>query len=37
MPLDQLVRYWKGKEKGEREESSVSEYLHTLKANLELV
>ena len=35
MPLDQLVRYWKGKE--EEDTSSVSGYIHTLWANMELV
>ena len=35
MPLDQLVRYWKGKE--EEYNSSVSGYIHMLKANMEVV
>ena len=35
MPLDQLVRYWRGKD--EEDESSVSRYIHTLRANIELV
>ena len=35
MPLDQLVRFWKGKE-GE-DASSTSEYVQTLQANIELV
>ena len=35
MPSDQLLRYWKGKEK--EYENSVSEYLHTLEANMDLV
>ena len=35
MPLDQLVRYWKGME--EEDTSSVSGYMHTLWANMELV
>ena len=35
MPLDQLVRFWKGKE-GE-DASSASEYVQTLRANIELV
>ena len=35
MPLDQLIRYWKGKE--EEDSSSVSGYIHTLKANMEVV
>ena len=35
MPLDQLVHFWKGKE-GE-DASSASEYVQTLRANVELV
>ena len=35
MPLDQMVRYWQGKE--ENDESSVSEYIATLKANMQVV
>ena len=35
MPLDQLVRFWKRKE-GE-DASSTSEYVQTLRANIELV
>ena len=35
MPFDQLVRYWKGKE--EKDTSSVSGYIHTLRANIDLV
>ena len=35
MTLDQLVRFWKGKE-GE-DASSTSEYVKTLRANIELV
>ena len=35
MPLDQMVRYWQGKE--ENDESSVSEYIATLKANMQIV
>ena len=35
MPLDQLVRYWKGKE--EEDSSSMSGNIHTLKANMEVV
>ena len=35
MPLNQLIRYWKGKE--EEDTSSVSGYIHTLQANMELV
>ena len=35
MTLDQLVRFWKGKE-GE-DASSTSEYIQTLQANIELV
>ena len=35
MPLDQLVRFWKGKE-GE-DASSSSDYVQTLRANIELV
>ena len=35
MPLDQLVRFWKGKE--EEDSSSASEYVQTLQANIELV
>ena len=35
MLLDQMVRYWQGKE--ENDESSVSEYIATLKANMQVV
>ena len=35
MPLDQLVRFWKGKE--EDDSINVSEYVHMLRANMELV
>ena len=35
MPLDELVQYWKGKE--EEDCSSVSEYIHSLRASMELV
>ena len=35
MPLDQLVRFWKGKE-GE-DANSTSEYVQNLRANIELV
>ena len=35
MPLDQMVSYWQGKE--ENDESSVSEYIATLKANMQVV
>ena len=35
MPLDQMVRYWQGKE--ENDESSVSEYIATLNANMQVV
>ena len=35
MPLDQLVRYWKRKE--EEDSSSLSGYIHTLKANMKVV
>ena len=35
MPLDQMVRYWQGKE--ENDGSSVSEYIATLKANMQVV
>ena len=32
MPLDQMVHYWKGKEK--ENESGVTEYVPTLRANM---
>ena len=32
MPLDQMVHYWKGKEK--KNESGVTEYVPTLRANM---
>ena len=35
MPLDLMVRYWKGKEEGD--ESTVEEYVQTLKACMETV
>ena len=35
MPLDLMVRYWKGKEEGD--ESTVEEYVQTLKARMETV
>ena len=35
MPLDQMVRYWQGKE--ENDESSVSEYIAILKENMQAV
>ena len=35
MPLDPMVRYWQGKE--ENDESSVSEHIATLKANIQVV
>ena len=35
MLLDQMIRYWQGKE--ENDESSVSEYIATLKANMQVV
>ena len=35
MPLDQMVRYWQGKE--ERNESSTTEFIATLKANMKLL
>ena len=35
MPLDQMVRYWQGKE--ENDESSVSEYIATLRASMQVV
>ena len=34
MSLDQMVRYWQGKE--ENDESSVSEYIATFKANMQV-
>ena len=35
MPLDQMVRYWKGKETND--ETGVVEFIQTLKANMEVV
>ena len=35
MPLDELVQYWRGKE--EEDCGSVSEYIHSLRASMELV
>ena len=35
MPLDQMVRYWHGKE--EKNECSTMQYITTLKANMKLV
>ena len=35
MPLDQMVRYWKGKEK--ENESGVTEYIQTLRANMQMI
>ena len=35
MPLDQLVRYWKGKES--KSETDSLEYIQTLQAHMEIV
>ena len=35
MPIDQLVKYWKGK--GVQCEVDVEEYIQTLRANVEIV
>ena len=35
MPLDQMVRYWKGKEK--ENESGVTEYIHILRVNMQMI
>ena len=35
MPLDQMVRYWKGKETND--ETGVVDFIQTLKANMEVV
>ena len=39
MPLDQMVRYWKGKGKGKEKEneSGVTEYIQTLRANMQII
>ena len=35
MPLDQMVHYWKGKKK--ENESGVTEYIQTLRANMQMI
>ena len=35
MPLDQMVHYWKGKEK--ENENGVTKYIKTLRANMQII